>query len=249
MPVSPHSIYAEAIALTERLNGHYMDQFTYAAQATDWRGNNNIAESIFRQMSKERHPVPKWIVVSAGTGGTAATIGRFIRYRCEYVTQSRLCVVDPENSVFFDFFSSGDGDLTTSKTSRIEGIGRPRVEPSFIPEVIDRMIHIPDAASIGAIWWLEEVLGRKCGGSTGTNVFGALYLMNEMRMRGEQGSVVSLICDPGDRYLGTYYDRAWVADQNLDAETYRQQLSAACGSGPRRQTDPARTAPGPGHGS
>jgi len=53
-----------------------MDQFTYAERATDWRGNNNIAESIFEQLSLEQHPVPTWIVVGAGTGGTSATIGR-----------------------------------------------------------------------------------------------------------------------------------------------------------------------------
>lgn len=34
--------------------------------------------------------------------------------------------------------------------SCIEGIGRPRVEPSFIPEVIDRMIEAPDATSNAA---------------------------------------------------------------------------------------------------
>ena len=50
-----------------------MDQFTYAERATDWRGNNNIAESIFEQLAHERHPVPDWIVVGAGTGGTSAT--------------------------------------------------------------------------------------------------------------------------------------------------------------------------------
>ena len=58
-----------------------MDQFTYAERATDWRGNNNIAESIYAQMALERHPVPAWIVVGAGTGGTSATIGRYVRYR------------------------------------------------------------------------------------------------------------------------------------------------------------------------
>ena len=46
--------------------GHYLDQFTYAERATDWRGNNNIAESIFEQMARERHPVPHWVVVGRG---------------------------------------------------------------------------------------------------------------------------------------------------------------------------------------
>jgi len=217
-------IYDEAEALAARLRGHNMDQFANAAHATDWRGNNNIAESIFQQMAMERHPIPRWIVVSAGTGGTSSTIGRYIRYRPNHLTRTWLCVVDPENSVFFDFFRTGNRNLTNSRGSRIEGIGRPRVEPSFLPEVIDRMIHVPDAASIGTIWWLESVLGRKCGASTGTNVFGAIHLMAEMKARGETGSVVTLICDPGERYLGSYFDHQWVATQGLDAGKFRQEV-------------------------
>ncbi len=94
-------IYAASERLAHELNGHYMDQFTYAERATDWRGNNNIADSIFRQMRNEPHPVPRFIVMSAGTGGTSATIGRYIR--CQgYDTQ--LMVVDPENSVFLPYW-------------------------------------------------------------------------------------------------------------------------------------------------
>ena len=47
--------------------------------------------------------------------------------------------------------------------------------------------------------------GRKCGGSTGTNVWAALHLMAEMREAGRAGSVATLICDGGERYLDTYY--------------------------------------------
>ena len=52
------AMYAESARLAEELGGHYMDQFTYAERATDWRGNNNIAGSIFVQMTLEEHPVP-----------------------------------------------------------------------------------------------------------------------------------------------------------------------------------------------
>ena len=54
---------------------NYLDQFTFGERATDGRGNNNIAESIFEQMRGEPHSVPCWIVMSAGTGGTTATVG------------------------------------------------------------------------------------------------------------------------------------------------------------------------------
>src|SRR5215510_10067780 len=46
-------IYDVAAQLAEEAGGCYMDQFTYAERATDWRGNNNIAETIFAQMRDE----------------------------------------------------------------------------------------------------------------------------------------------------------------------------------------------------
>jgi len=206
-------VYAEAERLARETGGHYLDQFTNAERATDWRGNNNIAESIFTQLSLEHHPIPEWVVVGAGTGGTSATIGRYIRYR-RFAT--RLCVVDPENSAFFPSYASGDSDVVTGASSRIEGIGRPRVEPSFLPEVVDRMISVPDAASIAAARHASEVLGRRVGPSTGTNLWGAFCLLAEMVSHGRSGSVVTLIADSGDRYAETYFSDDWLAAHGLD---------------------------------
>ncbi|WP_370616376.1 PLP-dependent cysteine synthase family protein [Mumia sp. Pv 4-285] len=215
-------MYAEAARLARECGGHYMDQFTFAERATDWRGNNNIAESIFAQLEKERHPVPAWVVVSAGTGGTSATIGRYVRYR-RHVT--RVMVADPENSAFLDGWDLDTSDYTTGAASRIEGIGRPRVEPSFVGGVIDDMVRVPDAASIAAMRWCSRRLGRSVGGSTGTNMWGALTVIERMRAAGETGSVVTLLCDSGDRYVSTYYDDAWVAEHGLDLTPYEAVLA------------------------
>jgi cysteine synthase len=217
----PGALYDESRRLAGELGGHFMDQFTHAERATDWRGNNNIAESIFDQMSLEAHAEPDWVVVGAGTGGTSATIGRYVRYRrlC-----TRLAVVDPENSVFFDAWRDVAPALTGTKGSRIEGIGRPRVEPSFVGDVIDRMIKVPDAASIATVRYVEGLMGRKVGGSTGTNLWGAFEIIAELREQGRTGSVVSLLCDGGERYTRTYYDDDWVAAQGLDLRPHTETL-------------------------
>ncbi|MCW8333014.1 PLP-dependent cysteine synthase family protein [Vibrio sp. SCSIO 43135] len=214
-------IYAESHRLAKELNGHYMDQFTYAERATDWRGNNNIANSIFSQMEHEDHPIPEWVVMSPGTGGTSATIGRFIRYQQH---NTKLCVVDPENSVFHDFYKTGNANLTGDCGSKIEGIGRPRVEPSFIPGVVDEMRTIPDAASVATVHWLEKVLGRKAGASTGTNLYGVLQLASEMKQRGQRGSIVTLLCDSGERYLDSYYNADWIKENIGDLQPYLAKL-------------------------
>ena len=221
-------MYDEARRLAVESGGHYLDQFTYAERATDWRGNNNIAESVFAQLEQERHPVPEWIVTGAGTGGTSATIGRYVRYQ-RYPT--RVCVVDPENSAFFASYHRCEPGVTTGRPSRIEGIGRPRVEPSFVPSVVDRMIAVPDAASIAAMRFCSRVTGRSVGGSTGTNLWGALMLAAEMIAEGREGSIVTLLCDGGERYVNTYYDDGWVGANGLDPAPYLDTLERFAASG------------------
>ncbi|KIQ22919.1 cysteine synthase [Variovorax paradoxus] len=215
-------VYEEARALAERTGGHYMDQFTYAERATDWRGNNNIAESMFQQMARERHPIPEWIVVGAGTGGTSATIGRYLRYRCH---DTQVCVPDPEGSVFSAYHRTGDATLT-DVGSRIEGIGRPRVEPSFIRTLVDRMIEVPNLDSVAAMHALSALLGRKVGPSTGTNFIGMLAVAKEMRAAGRRGSILSLLCDAGERYLPSYHDAAWVQNAFGDIGPAQQRIDA-----------------------
>jgi cysteine synthase len=224
----PATMYDEARRLADECGGHYLDQFTYAERATDWRGNNNIAESIFDQLAQERHPIPEWVVAGAGTGGTSATIGRYVRYR-RYDT--RLCVVDPENSAFFQGWTDDDPAHTTGKPSRIEGIGRPRVEPSFVPSIIDEMIAVPDAASIAAARWCSAITGRMVGGSTGTALWGTLRLIAEMQVEGRSGSVVTLLCDGGERYGHTYYDDGWLDQHGLDIAPYLATLEKFADTG------------------
>jgi cysteine synthase len=209
----PGAVYAEAAALARRSGGHYMDQFTYAERATDWRGNNNIAESIFQQLKDEPFPIPTWIVIGAGTGGTSATIGRYVRYQRH---PTKICLADPENSVFHDYCADGDATRTLKVASRIEGIGRPRVEPSFNRHVIDRSIRVEDAMSFAAARFLESVLGRRVGPSTGTTLIACAELMSGMKRTGQSGSLVTLICDGGERYSETCYDDGWLAVNGID---------------------------------
>ncbi|WOF22168.1 PLP-dependent cysteine synthase family protein [Microbacterium betulae] len=224
----PATMYDEAQRLADEAGGHYLDQFTFAERATDWRGNNNIAESVFEQLAAERHPVPSWIVVGAGTGGTSATFGRYVRYRRH---PTRIAVVDPENSAYTAAWRTGRLDHTTGVPSRIEGIGRPRVEPSFVPGVIDEVLPIPDAASLAAIRLLKDRTLHWAGGSTGTNLVGAFRLIARMIRAGEHGSVVTLICDGGARYARTYYDDAWVAEQGFDLAPHRERMERFLSTG------------------
>lgn len=217
----PKSVYDEAHRVAEQTGGFYIDQFTYAERATDWRGNNSIAESIFSQMAQETDPVPVWIVTGAGTGGTSATLGRYVRYKRH---RTRLCVADPEGSIFHRHYVDRRIQEIDCCTSLIEGIGRPRVEPSFIPELIDRMIVVPDAASFAAQRVIGAIIGKSCGGSTGTNIWACAQLMSEMIRSGRTGSIVTLLCDHGERYRSTYLNDSWLAERGIEIGPHVKML-------------------------
>ncbi|WP_166358802.1 PLP-dependent cysteine synthase family protein [Pseudomonas akapageensis] len=224
----PTQIYAESERLARESGGHFMDQFTYAERATDWRANNNIAESIFSQLRLERHAEPSWLVSSPGTGGTTATLGRYVRYRQHF---TRVLCADAERSVFFDYYQSGDANLSLDCGSRIEGIGRPRVEASFLPRVIDAMVKVPDALSLAAMHYLAGRLGRRVGGSSGTNLIGALMAAQQMKEAGESGSIVAILCDGGDRYATTYYEPGWLQAQGYQLDPLIARVKACAEQG------------------
>jgi cysteine synthase A len=90
--------------------------------------------------------------------------------------------------------------------------------------VVDRMIAVPDAASIATARALERVLNRRVGASTGTNVWGALRIGAEMHEAGEPGSIVTLLCDSGERYAHTYFDDDWLGANDLDVSPYDGEL-------------------------
>ncbi len=211
-------IYETANRLACEQNGYYLDQFTNAERATNWR-TSNVVEEILQQLQTQRYPVPTYLVMSAGTGGTATTMGRYVRY---HGLTTQLCVADPEHSVFYDSYISGNRHLTSVHGSRIEGIGRPRVEPSFTAGVIDQMIKVEDTASIGAMLALSQLLGFSVGASTGTNFYATWKVAMQMKNNSQRGSVVTLICDGGDRYSDTYHNPVWVKRHFPEAPACKQ---------------------------
>ena len=213
--------------------GHFMDQFTYAERATDWRGNNNIAESIFAQLALERHPVPAWVVVGAGTGGTSATIGRYIRYRrlAHQALRRR-----PGGLGVLPGLVSGDPTVRTNVGLADRG-DRPAVRGAVVPAGGGGPdVRVPDAASLAAMRALGGA-GRRVGGSTGTNLWGA-FGTDRRRCGGrrQRGSVVTLICDAGERYGGTYYGDEWLAAAGWTCRrTWRSSNVSWPASGRRRK--------------
>ncbi|WP_245627810.1 PLP-dependent cysteine synthase family protein [Actinomadura oligospora] len=217
----PLAIYDEAEQLAERSGGHYMNYLAASADAiaASAGGEDDIGHVLF-----DRLPVvPDEIVVGAGSGGTATAIGRRIATGAGG-RGPRLTVVDPENSAYFPGWAYGADDYTTGMPSLIEGIGRPRVEPSFDASVVDTVMPVPDAASLAAMRFLYGTTGLRVGASTGTNLWGALHLVTRMVRDGREGAVATLICDDGDLYPTTYWSDAWLDAKGIKLRPWTRAL-------------------------
>jgi len=56
-------------------------------------------------------------------------------------------------------------------------------------------------------------------------MWGALHLAVRMRDAGETGSIVTLLCDSGERYLDTYYNPQWVAANIGDIAPFQAEIA------------------------
>ncbi len=217
--------------------GYNLNQFANTEKVLDYFDADadrsmNIAAEVYRQMEMESFHCPDWFVAGAGSGGTATSIARYLRKWADFNGRncpSRLAVVDPEDSVLYDWYQSGDEKLSITTSSRIEGIGSggPVVFGqtfSLLREGVSQMIKVPDSASVAAMQFVSDLVGFEVGPSTGTNFYGVLRQMDKMNSEGRGGSVVSIICDEGARYRDKYYRPAWLAEAGLNPEPWRAAL-------------------------
>jgi cysteine synthase A len=94
------------------------------------------------------------------------------------------------------------------------------------------MAKVPDALSLAAMVRVSAMLGRRVGGSTGTNFVGALFVAQRMKREGRRGSIVALLCDGGERYAHSYYNPRWYIANAIDRHQADVAIASAVGGGP-----------------
>ncbi|MFE0104218.1 pyridoxal-phosphate dependent enzyme [Streptomyces sp. NPDC059009] len=213
----PAGVQDEARQLARTVDGFFLDHFTPGAAAT-------LADCPAPTLADELLPrtrPPAWVVVGAATGVTSALIGRRI---LDDALPTRLAVVDSEHSAYFPAWVSDVDDFMTGLPSHIPGLGRPRTEPEFRPDVIDLVIPVPDAASIAGMQWLNAHAGLAVGPAAGAGLWGACHLATRLRESGGRGTVVMVAGDGLAAYRGTYDDGEWLAGRGLDPEPHLSVL-------------------------
>jgi len=146
-------------------------------------------------------------ICAVGSGGTLAGVAMALRERRADV---KIGLADPYGAALFNYYTAGE--LKAEGSSITEGIGQGRITANLEGLSVDHAWQIPDAEALEIIYDLVEHEGMCLGGSSGVNVAGAVRLARKL---GPGHTIVTVLCDLGQRYQGKLFNPAFLRERNL----------------------------------
>ena len=146
-------------------------------------------------------------ICAVGSGGTLAGVAEGLRSRSNSV---QIGLADPDGAALHSFYTTGE--MVSSGGSITEGIGQGRVTANLEGFTPDMSFNIPDSEAIPLVFDLLEHEGFCLGGSSGINVAGAIRMAREM---GPGHTIVTVLCDYGNRYQSKLFNPDFLASKNL----------------------------------
>ncbi|HEX3549853.1 MAG TPA: cysteine synthase A [Candidatus Elarobacter sp.] len=196
---------------------NYYHEARRIAEATPGAVWANQFENTANRAAHERTTGPEIIaqtggaldafVAAAGTGGTIAGVGRALKAHDPRV---RVILADPYGSALFSYVRTGE--LTTEGDSNAEGIGIKRLVANFAGAPVDDALRVDDRTMTEMAHWLLREEGLFVGGSAALNVAAAARYARSLPAG---STVVTVLCDGGDRYRSRLYDAGWLAENDV----------------------------------
>lgn len=146
-------------------------------------------------------------ICAVGSGGTLGGVSMALKERNKKVT---IGLADPGGASLYSYYTTGE--LKSEGTSITEGIGQSRITANLEDVEVDQAWRITDDMMLKVLFDLTKEEGMCLGGSTGINIAGAMELA---RALGKGSTVVTVLCDYGNRYLSKLYNAAFLAEKGL----------------------------------
>jgi cysteine synthase A len=154
-------------------------------------------------------------VCAVGSGGTLAGVAQALRSRKPDI---KIGLADPHGAALHSYYTTGE--LKAEGSSISEGIGQGRITANLEGLTVDQAWRISDEEMLTTIFDLHEHEGLVMGGSTGINVAGAIRMAREL---GPGHTIVTLLCDQGQRYQSKIFNPAFLREKGLPVPTWMEQ--------------------------
>ena len=194
---------AEELAATHKQGAIWANQFDNVANR-----EIHIATTAPEIWSQTGGKVDAF-VSAVGTGGTLAGTAMGLRERNPDI---KIGLADPEGAALYEWYANGE--LKSEGSSISEGIGQGRVTANLEGLEVDFPYLIPDSEALPIVFDLLKEEGFCVGLSSGINVAGAIRAAKEL---GPGHTVVTLLCDLGQRYSAKIWNPAFLKEAGLPA--------------------------------
>ncbi len=190
---------AETLARTEPNGAIWANQFDNVA--------NRLAhiETTGPEIWDQTDGKVDGFICAVGSGGTLAGVGMALQPK-----GVKIGLADPEGAALHAFYTTGK--LDAPGTSITEGIGQGRITANLEGFTPDFSYRIPDAEALPIVFDMLSEEGLCLGGSSGINIAGAIRMARDM---GPGHTIVTILCDYGNRYQSKLFNPAFLKEQGL----------------------------------
>ena len=192
---------AEALAATEPGGAVWANQFDNLAN------RQAHVETTGPEIWEQTGGRIDGFVSAVGTGGTLAGCAEALRARNPEV---RIALADPEGAALHAYYT--EGEFRAEGSSITEGIGQGRITANLEGLAVDHSYRISDAEALPYLFDLLSEEGLCLGGSSAINLAGAVRLAREL---GPGHTIVTLLCDGGQRYQSKLFNPAFLREKGL----------------------------------
>lgn len=204
---SPNHFVHFSRRLAEELNDSEPNGAFYADQFDNLANRMAHYEATGPEIWKQTDGRVDGFICAVGSGGSLAGIGAYLR---ECNPAVRIGLADVPGASLFSWFT--EGVLKSEGASIAEGIGVNRITGNLQGLSIDHAYRIEDVELLSILFDLVQYEGLSLGPSSGVNIAGAVRLAREL---GPGRTIVTVLCDSGQRYGSKIYDPAFLASRNL----------------------------------
>ena len=146
-------------------------------------------------------------ICAVGSGGTLGGVSMALKTKNKDVV---IGIADPGGAALYNWYAHGE--LKAEGTSITEGIGQGRVTANLEGVVVDEAFRIEDKDWLPVLYNLVREEGLCVGGSSALNVLGATELARKL---GPGKTVVTVLCDYGNRYTSKLFNPEFLRSKEL----------------------------------
>ncbi|MDU0364414.1 cysteine synthase A [Rhizobium sp. 25PS6] len=192
---------AEQLAKTEPNGAIWANQFDNVAN------RQAHVETTAKEIWQDTDGKVDGFICSVGSGGTLAGVAAGLK---AFKADVKIGIADPDGAALYEFYQNGA--LKSEGSSITEGIGQGRITANLEGFTPDYAYRIPDAEALPYLFDLVENEGLCLGGSTAINIAGAVNLARDL---GPGHTVVTILCDYGNRYQSKLFNPDFLTSKGL----------------------------------